>query len=148
MDGGDPAGGSAYLGELIDQYGDVLIPDLRHEYGLDLRDLFNPEAKLSPRYVLAHIKHLPMDSAFVAERRGGQQFRGWDESRYIAVANVNAIRTLQHLYVLAHSKKNAKPKPPEPYPIPDSKTKKDKPGSFAAIARRHLAAARRRKEGK
>lgn len=148
MDGDHPAGGSIALAELIDEFGEVLIPDLKHYYQLDLRDLFDPEDPLSPRWVLLHVKNLPLGSSFMAERRGGQEFRGWDESRYINVAFVNGLRTLQHIYIDAHTK--GKVKPPEPYPIPDRRKKKSQaetPGSFANIAKRQIEAKKRRKAG-
>ncbi|GAB4584400.1 D site-binding protein [Nocardia sp. IFM 10818] len=109
---------------------------------MDLRDLFVPESRLTPRAVINLIKYLPLGSAYSAELRGGPHFRGWDESRYIGVATVNALRSLQHLYLSVNSKN--KPKPPEPFPLPDSKNKKrDAPGSFASIAKAHLAAAKK-----
>jgi hypothetical protein len=113
---------------------------------VDLRDLFRDDGRLTPLYLLSLIRGLPMESRFNAERRGGQQFRGWDAGRYIDVATVNAIRALQWTYVAAHSKN--KPKPPEPFPIPDkSVRRKNKgPGSFAFIAAQKIAAARRRAE--
>lgn len=105
--------------------------------------MFSEVAPLSPRYVLEHIKHLPDTSHFAAEVRGGKHFRGWDESRYLQAATVNAIRTLQYILVAVNSDpKGPKPKPVTPYPLPDDlyKKKTDKPGSFGFIARRHLAA--------
>lgn len=87
-----------------------------------------------------------MESAFVAERRGGQHFRGWGEGRYAIVAAVNGIRALQHTYVSAHAK--SKPKAPDPYPIPDKRQQgRNKPGSFAAIAQAKIDAAARKKGG-
>lgn len=148
MDEGDSAGGSRVLADLIDRYGEVLVPDLKHYYGVDLREIFDPESDLTPRYVYSLIKGLPLGSAFVAERRGGQQFRGWDESRYTLVAIVNAIRSLHHTYVSAHSKSSRKP--PEPFPIPErtKRSSADKPGSFAFIAKKKFEAMRKMKEGK
>lgn len=149
MDGGDPAGGSSALAGLIDKYGEVLVPDLLHYYGVDLRDIFDEDHPLSARYILALVKYLPLESAFVAERRGGQQFRGWGPLMYAVVAAVNALRAIQHMYLLAHLAKNSpKPKAPEPYPIPDTykqRKSRNKPGTFAHIAATKLAALRRRK---
>lgn len=151
MDGSYPAGGSRELAQLIDKYGEILLPELKHHFGIDLRDLFLDDCPMSPRFVLAHIKILPVGSAFVAEVRGGQEFRGWDEDRYQMAALIDAIRILQYIFVLANiDPKKKKPKPPEPYPTPDKATKHkqpDKPGSFAFIAKSALAAAKRRKEG-
>lgn len=114
-------------------------------YGVDLRGIFSPEAPLTPLYLLTLIRGLPEGSRFNAERRGGQEFRGWDMSRYATVAIVNAVRGLQWTYVSAHSK--SKPKPPEPFPIPDKKVRRKNtgPGSFAFIAAQQIAAARRQK---
>lgn len=104
-----------------------------------------PEARLTPLYLLVLIRGLPDDSRFNAERRGGRQFRGWDESRYATVAIVNSLRALQWTYVAAHSKN--KPSPPDPFPIPDQavRRKKNGPGSFAFIAQAKLAATQKLK---
>lgn len=150
MAGGDSAGGSAELARLIDRYGEILIPELKHYFGMDLRDLFLEVPPWSPRYVLIHIWWLPVESAFAAEVRGGAEFRGWDESRYMIASLINAIRTLQYLFVLAN-RDPRKPKPamPEPYAIPEKRVKRRwdkkapaKPGSFAFIAQQHAAAIR------
>jgi hypothetical protein len=114
-------------------------------YRVDLRDVFDPVRPLSPLYLLVLIRGLPEGSRFNAERRGGQQFRGWDSGRYAAVAVVNAVRALQWTYVAAHSK--SKPKAPEPFPIPDMSVRKKSngPGSFAFVAAAKLAAVRKAK---
>jgi hypothetical protein len=141
MDGRHPSGGSRGLAQLVDEYGEHLAADLLEFYSVDLRDLFHPEKPLTPVFLLALIRGLPEDCRFNAERRGGQQFRGWDASRYAAVATVNAVRAMTYTYVSAHSK--SRPKPPEPFPIPDSPARNQGPGSFAFIAARKLAAARK-----
>ena len=147
MDGVDAVGKLRGLTELVDEYGEFRAGDLPEYYGVDLRDLFRDDNRLTPLYLLSLIRGLPMESRFNAERRGGEQFRGWDAGRYIDVATVNAIRALQWTYVAAHSKN--KPKPPEPFPIPDkSVRRKNKgPGSFAFIAAQKIAAARRKADG-
>lgn len=152
MGEGNPTGGSSELVRLIDRYGEFLIPDLKLYYDIDLRDLFLDEPPWSPRFVLVHINHLTFDSATTAEMRGGQQFRGWDEDRYIAASTSNAIRTLSYMFLLANRdpKKSRRPETPTPWPLPDDKTKKqkqDKPGSFAYIAKSLLSKAKKRKEG-
>lgn len=148
MDGGDSAGGSRQLARLIDEYGDVIAADLMEHYQVDLRDIFRPEARLTPRFLFVLLKGLPMGSRFNSEKRGGQQFAGWDESRYIQVALVNAVRALQYTYVQAHSKK--KIQPPDPFPVPDRKqntqSQVDKPGSFANVAASMVMAARKKRE--
>jgi hypothetical protein len=101
---------------------------------------------LSPRFVLAHVRNLDYHSAFIAEVRGGQQFRGWDEDRYLSAALINSLRTLIYIFILANSDpKKRKPKSPEMWPLPDEIKKQDKPGSFAFIARAHIAAVKKRK---
>ena len=141
MDGIHIVGGSIWLGELIDKYGDYIASDLLETYGIDLRDMFRDDSNLSPRWLLINILNLPYGSRFYAEQQGGQQFRGWDESRYAAVATVNAIRALQYTYISANSKR--KPKMPEMFPVPEATVKKRKkqtgPGSFAFIAAAKLA---------
>jgi len=154
VDGIYPAGGSTALAGLIDAHGEVLIPDLLSHYGVDIRDLFHPEKPLSPRYVLTLIMYLPLGSAFVAERRGGQEFRDWDISRYALVDVANSLRGLQHLYLATHidRRKASLPKPPEPFPTPEEqRTKKavTKAGSFAhMVATAKAAAERKRKAGR
>jgi len=91
-----------------------------------------------------------MESDFVAAVRGGPQFRGWDEQRYIQVATLDAIRVLQYIITLVNSDpKKTKPAPPTPYPLPDkvkrAKTEDDK-NSFAFIAKQKLKQIKRRKE--
>ncbi|UJD20865.1 tail assembly chaperone [Mycobacterium phage Zimmer] len=141
-------GGSRTLAELVDDYGDLIFADLYDEYGVDLGDIFVPEARLTPKKVLVLIKELPYSSRFYAEKQGGPQFRGWDESRYAMVAIVNAVRALQYTYVAAHSK--SRPKPPTPFPIP-KKTRTslqeqvNKPGTFANMVATQMRAARKRK---
>ncbi|UAJ16534.1 tail assembly chaperone [Mycobacterium phage LarryKay] len=138
-------GGSRALARLIDEYGDCLVADLWEMYGVDLRDIYLPESRLSPKLALVLIKELPVGSRFYAEKRGGKQFRGWDESRYALVAIVNAVRALQYTYVAAHSK--SKPKPPDPFPTPQRTKARQirKAGSFAWMAAKQIAAARKRK---
>ena len=143
MDGFDSIGGSVWLGELIDNFGEYIACDLTETYGIDLRDIFRDDSDMSPRWLLSHIKNLPLGSRFYSEQRGGQQFRGWDESRYAMVATVNAVRALQYTYITAHSKK--RPQLPEMFPVPEKEIVKKKvmPNSFAAIAARNLAASKK-----
>jgi hypothetical protein len=147
VDAEDPVGGSRGLAQLIDEYGEHLAADLLEFYDVDIREMFLPESRLTPLYLLVLIRGLPEGSRFVAERRGGSEFRGWDASRYAAVATVNAVRALQYTYVAAHSKN--KPKAPEPFPVPDKRVRKRNtgPGSFAFIAAQGIAAARKNRGG-
>lgn len=151
MDGKHPVGGSRVLAGLIDEHGGAILSDLLHYYQVDLRDLFRDEGDLSPKYVLSLVMDLPSDSAFYASRRGGRQFRGWDDGRYALVALVNAAHASNYMFQVANSdpKKGKKPSLPEPFPIPDQITKAKKapkPGSFAFIAAQMIAAQRKSKE--
>lgn len=110
--------------------------------------MFSEDRPLTPRFVIAHIKYLPMGSAFIAEQRGGQQFRGWDQSQYMTATLIDAVRTLTYAFVLAHvDPDKTRPKPPAQYPVPDKvkvQTAED-PGSFSFIVKMHLAAIKKKK---
>ncbi|AMW64104.1 tail assembly chaperone [Mycobacterium phage EvilGenius] len=143
-------GESRALAELIDKFGGALLADLLQYYRVDLRDLFRDEAPLTPRFVLALVLCLPKDGAFYAERRGGQQYRGWDEDRHALADIYDAIQAGNHLFMMANRDPNkAKPKAPKPYPRPDDNKPKDAappPGSFAAMVVAAKKAARERRE--
>lgn len=120
MDGVHSSGGSFVLIGLIDEYADELIVDLLNYYQVDLRDVLRADGGLSPRYVMNLIVNLPLASAFVAAKRGGPQFRGWDETRYCLVAIINAVRTANYLFISANSDpKKKRPDLPDPFPTPD-----------------------------
>ncbi|APD20993.1 tail assembly chaperone [Mycobacterium phage LeoAvram] len=151
MAGGHLTGGSAELAGLIDRYGEHLVPDLKHYYGIDLRELFSEANPLSPQYVLIHIKHLPIESAFVAAIRGGQEFRGWNADRYALAAIINSIRAGNYMFVMANSDpRKGKPPLPSPWPVPQENKaeKKYAPNSFAGIVAAQVIAARKRKQQK
>ena len=114
---------------------------------MDLREALEVE---SPRYLLSLILHLPQTGAMYASRMGGQQFRGWDPSRYALAALVNAQRANNHILLMVNrDPKKPKPKMPELFPTPEKEAKKKeayKPGSFAAIAASMMAKQRRKRE--
>jgi hypothetical protein len=93
---------------------------------------------VSPLFVLIHIGWLPLGSATIAEQRGGRKFRDWDEDRYLRVAELNAQRVANYMFLCANmDPKKKRPAPPTPYPLPDGRPKEDqvkRPGSFAAMA--------------
>lgn len=122
---------------MIDESGEQLAADLLEVYGVDIRDIFVPGSRLTPLWLMVLIRGLPESCRYVAEQRGGPQFRGWDMSRYAAVATVNAVRALNHTYVAAHSK--SKPKAPEPFPVPDSTVRRRKSNTFALLAAKKMA---------
>lgn len=145
MDAEHPSGGSTALGQLIDDFGEFIAADLKEVYDVDLRDVLVPGSGVTPRWVLVLVRGLPIGSRFYAERRGGQQFRGWDETQYIRAETVNTLRAVQYVITAANSEK--KPKLPKPFPVPELSRgqRADKPGSFAFIAKAKLAAAKSRK---
>lgn len=75
ISGGDSAGGSRALGELIDGHGSALAWDL-HGQGIDLCDVLSERPQHSPRYILALAEWLPDDGAFAASLRGGAEHHG------------------------------------------------------------------------
>lgn len=150
MVGGDPGGGSIELGRLIDLYADALIADLLQIYQVDLRDVFVDGSGVTPRYLLALIIELPHTSRTVALRRGGAEFTGWSEDRYIQVGIYNALRELTYVTIAANTDKKHKPRPPKPYPLPVEKAikKSHKPGSFGYMALATMNQVKKTKEGR
>lgn len=114
---------------------------------MDIRECLLEETYLHPRRVLALIKHLPVESAFVsAQLPGGAENRGWSvTARLLADANdyIN-----QNSWVTVKSA-NPKAKIPKIDPVPrpgDEAKKKAKPNRFAIQAGKHIAIARKAKE--
>jgi hypothetical protein len=110
------------------------MADLKLYFGVQLKDVVDfPVSELSPREVLAYIRNLPPESATVAELRGGPEFLGWGNDRYMMADLIDAIREL--IYVQVASKSKKKPQPPKPYERPDTRVKTKKSNNFAAMAR-------------
>lgn len=85
MAGGDPDGGSVWLGQLIeDGHGGELLADFQRHYGLDLVDVWR--GRLSPRRVMSLSEHLPEDAAIRGEHRG------WTIEAYLSAHLLNAVR--------------------------------------------------------
>lgn len=133
MGGGVAAGGSFQLAELIDQYGEHLVPDLKRYYGVELADVLVEGSGLTPRKVLLYIRALPADSATVAAMRGGLEFYGWDLDVYMLANLLDAIRENTYVTMMAAGPKK-KPKPPEPFQRPGSEKKKQQ-NVFVSMAR-------------
>ena len=139
---------------MIEEHADAIVGDLKHYYDVDVRDLFREVPPISPRFVLTLVMQLPLGSSYVAAQRGGPQFRGWDQNMYAQVALINAVRTSNYLFLCANTNpKKKKPEPPDPYPTPDEPEVRPgrrnqgppAPGSFAGIAARMIAQARKAK---
>lgn len=144
MAGADAVGGSLELGRLIDQAGEELLFDFRHYLGLDLLDVLRDGSGLTPRLAIAYIRQLPVESAFVARMRGGAEFRGWNQDRYMLADLIDLSQWQIFAQVSANSKK--KPKKPDAYERPEvRRQKKTNPNSFAMQAAMRLAAAKNRK---
>jgi hypothetical protein len=115
---------------------------MQEYYGIDLRDIFLEDPP-DTRWLLTHAWNLPMASAFVAARRGGTKFRGWDEGRYLQARLIDAINQVAYILVMVNRDPSKQsPEPPAPFATPtDSKPAGDippqdfKPGSFGAVMR-------------
>jgi hypothetical protein len=118
VDEGGPDGGSLSLIELLDEHGDELFADFLRFYHLDLRDL--NRGLISPRLVIALIRQLPLDSAYVTKLRG-IEYVGWDRHAYVLADLYDAINTLTYLYQASNAEKPKTVKPLPPYPRPGAK---------------------------
>jgi hypothetical protein len=97
-----------------------------------------------------HALHLPIESAFVAQQRGGDQFRGWGQDRYMMARLIDQTAIGNWMFLSANSDPDGrKPEMPDPFSLPDDIERKkklqDKPGSFAFITKTLLAKAKKRK---
>lgn len=110
MAGGDGAGGSAALGELIaDGHGGALRADFQRYYGLDLVDLWR--GTLTPRRAWQLSEYLPTDSSLHAELAGGLRFRDWNLHAQLLGHLLNATRAanVNNIRVNGGKAKDAKP---------------------------------------
>ena len=144
MDGGDPAGGSQGLAELIDKFGEQLLADFQQYYGLNLIQALKPGGGHSPRSLIVLIRQLPPESRTVAAMRGGEQFLGWGTDRYLLASAVDAINYNTYAFVAANSKR--KPKAPEPVERPSKAHKRGKDNATNPF-RQQLAAAKKAQGG-
>lgn len=143
MDGGDSAGGSHGLAQLIDKCGECILADFQSHYGLNLVVELRPGG-MSPRQVLALIRQLPPESRTVAALRGGEQFQGWGVDRYLMASIVDAIQQNTYAFISANSKR--KPKAPEPVQRP-SKNSGSQRDNKTNMFRQQLAAAKKAQGG-
>jgi hypothetical protein len=79
--------------------------------GVDLRDLWRDNPRVTPRHVLMLVGQLSDDSALAASVRGGTEFRSWTLSNYLMAATVNILNAAN----MQRAGKKAKPivKPPQ-----------------------------------
>lgn len=144
MDGGDSAGGSSGLAELIDKFGEQILADLQSEYGVNLAQALRPGGGYSPRTILVLIRQLPPESRTVAAMRGGEQFHGWGADRYLLANVVDAINYNTYALVSANAKR--KPKAPVPTERPSKTPKRGRDNSTNPF-RQQLAAAKKAQGG-
>lgn len=148
MDGVHTSGGSLQLGELIDEHGQWIAADLKDTYGVDIRDVMVPDSGVTPRWLLVLIAGLDEETRYAASCRGGQHLRRWTLDRYMSVYRLETLRAIQWINTAANSKN--RPPFPKPFPLPKAKQQRpekrlEPPGSFAFIAKQHLAEAKKRK---
>lgn len=79
--------------------------------GVDLRDLWRDNPRVTPRYVLTLVGQLPDTSAFAASARGGPEFRSWTFAGSVAVAQANLLYAANQQRA---GKKSIKPLIPPP----------------------------------
>lgn len=84
--------------------------------GVDIRDLFDNESRVTPTYVLWLVEWLPEESAFVASRRGGQQHRAWTAEMHVAVTMMDVLKQANY------QRGEGKGKAPKPTPRPAERT--------------------------
>lgn len=96
MDRKDSAGGSLYLGELIEEFWEELDRDFHLFHQIDLmEELFNrSETTLGPARLLNYIQRFPEASEFWAKQAGGREHRDWTSSVYMEASIVNAVNSL------------------------------------------------------
>lgn len=80
---------------------------------MDIRDLWREESRLSPRYVLMLVEHLPEGSAFLAARRGGPEHQAWDTTAHLLAGIANILNAANYQRA---GKRSGKPAvtPPQP----------------------------------
>jgi hypothetical protein len=133
----------------LEAYLEQIAADLWHHYnGLDVRDLWRPgggRSRLTYRLLGVLLRQLPGQSAYKTAVRDAvsdedlaayakQPRTGhgpWSHHELISVAQVDVLRMILHVLVLAHGGKS---KPPEPWPRPGVVTKRRKALSPEGLA--------------
>lgn len=144
MGGGDAAGGSSALAELIDKFGEQILADLQSEYGVNLVQALKPGGGHSPKTILVLVRQLPPESRTTAAMRGGEQFNGWGVDRYLLTSVIDAINYNTYALVASNSKK--KPKEPQPAYRPSNKPQRGKDNETNPF-RQKLQAAKKAQKG-
>ena len=90
------------------------MADLQEFYGLNLVE--EMRAGMSPAQVIVLVRQLPIESRTVAQLRGGEQFRGWGQDRYMFAQLLDSVNGTTYAVVASNSKR--KPKAPKPVQRP------------------------------
>ncbi|EMF02457.1 hypothetical protein H340_01384 [Streptomyces mobaraensis NBRC 13819 = DSM 40847] len=95
-------------------------------YGIDIHGLFTGE--LPPRYCLALIEHLPLESAFKSRAlcEGGVSDFGWDRNTFILAEMLDAIQSMHTSFIRSKVKNPRSVKQPEPYRRPGATKENEK----------------------
>jgi hypothetical protein len=119
---------------MIEENGGAITADLLRFYGVDIRDLF--KGTLSPRYCLALVENLPIESATYSSHiaEGDRSAMGWDRNTYVMADLIDAINILHTTLVRANSNNPKKVKDPEPYERPGQKERVRKANTFNPFA--------------
>lgn len=75
--------------------------------------------------MLALIRHLPAESAYVSSLRG-TEYAGWDRHTYMQADIFDAIQNLSYLFTASKAKDPKKVAKPTPYPRPGVKQASEK----------------------
>lgn len=145
--GGDAAGGSQALAQLIDRYGSALAWDF-HRAGLDfwdwMADLLSEAPERSPGYLLALIEWLPDDGAYAAcraaEPQRGEPVKATGPHAFYGKGL--AWNQRADLWDLQAAIAGGKGKPPT-YPRPERNTRGGGKSLFAMAAAQRRAVAPR-----
>lgn len=102
---GRRVGGIFGLVDLLEEHGEAIEADLLRYYQVDVADLFSGD--LSPRRVLALIRHLPRDAATKREVAG--DVTAWGETEHLLALAIDTLNVAN--WQRAGDKRNPRPRP-------------------------------------
>jgi len=109
-------GGIAGLAQVLRTDFEALEADFTRYYNEDLRALCWGDNPWGVRRLLAHIRGLPPDSAWVRHRAG--EFAGWSNDTEMLAASVDLLQSLVRVTIAAHGGDAPDFKPmPRPYKL-------------------------------
>jgi hypothetical protein len=102
---------------------DALYADFRQYYHVNLLDVLKFDGSLTVREAVILVEQLPFEARTVGMLQGGVEFRGWTVDRHLQASIVDALNSLNYMFLAVNTKK--KPKPPVPLQRPgDAERKK------------------------